>query len=314
MHKIFLTLFLLLAIATLSFAQSIEEHNTIKTPTGELSGSLIAPQGVMKFPLVILLPGSGPTDRNGNNAMGVTANSYRLLAEALAKQKIATLLIDKRGISASAKALKQEDSIRFEDYVNDAVEWKKFIETDPRITKVYMAGHSEGSLVGMLAAEKTKVAGYISIAGPAKSIDKIIVGQLQKQAPFIAPMADSLFNRIKNNQPLDSIPGPMNALLRKSIQPYMASWMKYTPCTEIAKLNVPVLILQGSTDIQVDAAEANALKECQPKAELHIIQGMNHILKNSSSIMAENIATYKKPELPVNQELVVIIVNFVGNK
>jgi alpha-beta hydrolase superfamily lysophospholipase len=312
MYKKLLSISLLLAVASLSFGQSQEEHSTIQTPTGNLSGSLIIPQSAAKFPLVILLPGSGPTDRNGNNALGVTANSYRLLAEALAKQKIATLLIDKRGISESAAALRKEDSIRFDDYVNDAVAWKRSLESDPRVTKVFIAGHSEGSLIGMLAAQLTPVAGYISISGPAKSADKILVGQLQKQAPFMAPAADSMLNRLKNNQPLDSVPNELYAFFRKSIQPYMASWIKYTPCTEIAKLTVPVLILQGSTDLQVEDKEAKALKECQPKAEMHIIQGMNHILKNSSSVMSENIATYKMPALSINDELVDLMVKFVG--
>ncbi|MDI3318576.1 alpha/beta hydrolase [Pinibacter soli] len=314
MYKKLLSISLLLAIASVSFAQSQEEHSSVSTPTGELRGSLILPQGVQKFPVVILLPGSGPTDRNGNNAMGVTANSYRLLAEQFAKQKIATLLIDKRGISESAPALKQEDSIRFDNYVSDAVAWKRSIETDPRVTKVFIAGHSEGSLIGILAAQQTPVAGFISISGPAKSADKIIIGQLQKQAPFMAPAADSMFNRLKKDQPLDTVPNELYAILRKSIQPYMASWMKYTPCTEIAKLTVPVLIVQGSTDMQVETSEAKALKECQPKAELHIIQGMNHILKNASSVMSENIATYKMPALSVNEDLVTVIVNFVGKQ
>jgi alpha-beta hydrolase superfamily lysophospholipase len=137
---------------------------------------------------VVIQAGSGPTNRYGNNPMGVKANSYKLIAESLAQRNIATLLMDKRGIAESAGAMKNEAALRFDDYADDLANWISFIKKDKRIKKVFIAGHSEGSLVGMLAAQKEKVNGYISIEGAGERIDRIIVWQYAQQHPKIAPL------------------------------------------------------------------------------------------------------------------------------
>ncbi len=302
---------LLFAFSINCYSQFNEEQLTLNTARGDLKGSLIVPTGAKKFSVVLLLPGSGPTDRYGNNNMGLKTDCYKQLATELAKKNIGTLLIDKRGIAASAGAMKSEADLRFEDYVNDAVAWKLLLEKNKRIKNIFIAGHSEGSLIGMLVAQKTSIKGYISIAGPAKSSDKLIIEQIGKQAPLLVKAVDSMFARLRNNQSLDSVPLPLASIFRKSVQPYIASWIKYTPCEEISKINVPVLILQGTTDIQVDSSEAQALKQCCPKAEINIIAGMNHVLKNSSNNIQENIATYSKPELPINEELSKTIIEFI---
>ncbi len=292
-------------------AQVTDEILTLSTPTGDLKGTLVLPGNGKHFTLLILQPGSGPTDRNGNNPMGIKANSYRLLSEALAEKSIATLLIDKRGIAASALAAKSETDLRFDDYINDLVDWTGFMKKDKRFKKIILAGHSEGSLIAMVAAQKIKVDRYISIAGISQPIENIIAWQIAQQAPKLAPIVDSLFLRLKLGEKLDSVPPYLLSVLRPSVQPYMASWMKYNPCNEIKKLSLPVLIIQGTTDIQVKTEEAEKLHECNPQTSLKIIASMNHILKQAPEDRTQNMQTYSNEKLPVMPELVNAIVDFI---
>jgi len=295
-------------------AQFIAEEKTFATPTGNLSGTLILPTTGKVFKLVVIQAGSGPTDRNGNSGNALKANSYRLLAEALSKQNIALLLIDKRGVGKSMGAMKSEASLRFDDYADDLADWISFIKKDKRIGKIFIAGHSEGSLVGMIAAQKEKVNGYISIAGAGESIDKIITWQYAQQLPKAAAVVDSLFKRMRNKQKIDTVPPYLLSIFRPSIQPYILSWMLHDPCAEIKKLTVPILILQGTTDIQVEVKQAEMLKTCKPTATLKIVTGMNHILKEAPIDRTKNIATYSDGTLPIMPGLVDLIAAFINKK
>ena len=235
-----------------------------------------------------------------------------MMAQALAESKIGMLTYDKRGVAKSIRAFKLEADLRFEDYVNDAIDWINFIKKDKRVGNIYIAGHSEGSLLAMLVAQKVKLAGYISIAGPARGINTIIAEQYGKQLPKAAKVVDSLFERMKNNQPLDTVPKYLASLFRPSIRPYMVSWMKYSPCEEIKKLKIPMLIIQGATDIQVEENEARLLTQCNPAANMKIIDSMNHVLKNAPLDRTKNIATYTNPDLPLSDKLMSSIIGFIN--
>jgi uncharacterized protein len=309
--KRYLIIFLAFFSASSSFSQFIEEEKTLTTATGELKGTMLLPQKGKKYSIVLIQAGSGPTDRNGNIGNALKANTYRLIAEALAKKNIATLLMDKRGIAKSMKAMKAESELRFEDYSNDLFGWIKLAKQDTRIGKIFIAGHSEGSLVGMLAAQKEKVDGYISIAGAGEPIDKIIVWQVAQQSKEGSLLVDSLFTRMKNDQKIDTVPPFLMSIFRPSVQPYISSWIKYNPCTEITKLTIPVLIIQGSNDIQVTISQAENLRKCLPKAQFKIIDGMSHILKQAPLDRAKNAATYTDTNLPLMPGLVDILENFI---
>jgi uncharacterized protein len=295
-------------------AQFVAEEKVLETTTGNLKGTLMLPIKGKKFKLVVIQAGSGGTDRNGNGGAALKANSYRLLGEALAQKKIATLLMDKRGVAGSIASLKKETDLRFDDYATDLSNWIKLIKTDKRIYKIFIVGHSEGSLVGMIAAQKEKVDGYISLAGAGESIDKILLWQIAQQSKEASLVVDSLFSRMRTNQKIDSVPPYLMSFFRPSVQPYIASWIKYNPCEEIKKLSIPVLILQGNTDIQVQVKEAEILQACKPTAFYKILDGMNHILKKAPIDRTKNIATYTEAALPLMPGLVDELVNFINLK
>lgn len=308
----FLIIIFFSLFCSISFAQIITEEKIFTTATGNLSGTLVLPKNGKKFKLIVIQAGSGPTDRNGNSGSALKANSYKLIAEALSEKNIATLLTDKRGVGKSMGAMKSEANLRFDDYADDLAGWISFIKKDKRIDKIFIAGHSEGSLVGMIAAQKEKVNGYISISGAGESIDKIITWQYAQRSPKIADVVDSLLSRMRNKQKIDTVPSYLLSILRPSVQPYILSWMQHDPCEEIRKLSIPILILQGTTDIQVEVKQAEMLKACKPKATLKMITGMNHILKEAPLDRTKNIATYSDGTLPIMPGLVSLIAVFVN--
>lgn len=293
------------------WAQPSGETMTLKTETGELAGTLLYPEANNKVPVVLIIAGSGPTDRNGNNPM-MTNNSLKMLAEGLFENKIASLRFDKRGIGKSAGAMGKEIDLRFETYIEDAKAWADFLIKDTRFKEIVIVGHSEGSLIGMIAAKEIGAAKFISIAGPGVPAGEIIREQLKAQPPFVTDLAYPILDKMERGETQDSIPPMLNALFRPSVQPYIISWFKYDPQQEIVKLNCPVLILQGSTDIQVGVGDAEKLATANPKARKVILEGMNHILKDAEADRMKNIATYADPKLPLKKGLIELIVTFMN--
>lgn len=288
-----------------------ESDFSYKSSRGRLYGSFAIPTSDKPVPVVLIIAGSGPTDRNGNQD-NVNSNAYKLIADSLKNAGIASLRYDKRGVGESAAALKDESQMRFEDAVSDAVGIIKELKSDKRFSSVIILGHSEGSLVGMLAAAQEPVQAFISVAGIANSADKVIIRQVYGQSEELGIKAAYMLDNLKNNKPIGD-PGPeLSALFRPSAQPYLLSWIKYDPQTEIKKLSIPVLILQGTTDLQVSEGEATTLKEAYPKATLKIIKGMNHVLKTAPEDRVKNMATYNMPALPLAPGFMPSIIGFVG--
>ena len=310
MKRLF-TLFAALLLATAAL-YAVEEDITLNTPTGDIHGKLILPDGGTPCPVVLIIAGSGPTDMNGNNA-GMTNNSLLYLARELAAGGIASVRYDKRAIGKSAAACTNEEDLRFDHYINDAAAWADKLAGDSRFTKVIIAGHSEGSLIGMVAAQRSKaVKGYISIAGCGSPAYEILEEQLKSQPEWIQEQSASICKELREGRTVKEVPYYLMSLYRNSVQPYLISWFAYNPAEEVAKLDIPVLILQGDMDIQVGVDEAEKLHVAQPSATMHIIKEMNHILKHCSTMqqMAQ-LATYRDANLPLKAELVQLIVEFI---
>lgn len=273
------------------------------SPAGTLRGTLLSFKNAKKkVPLVVIIAGSGPTDRNGNNP-AMQNNSLKYLAESLAQNEMATFRYDKRGVAASSNAMLKEDSLTFETYVNDAVAWIGLLKKDRRFSKIIVAGHSEGALIGMLVAARTKVDGYISIAGSGRPADQTIRLQLKNQPEAVRVEAGKILDSLKVGRLVRQLNPGFAALFRPSVQPYLISWFKYDPAAEISKLTMPVLILQGTTDVQVSVDDAKLLAAALPSAKLVLVDGMNHILKQADADFQKNIATYNMPALPLKPEL-----------
>lgn len=273
----------------------------------KLFGSLCLPKNTNnKVPIVLIISGSGPTDRNGNSMMGVN-NSLKYLAQNLAEKGIASIRYDKRGIGESILPDFNESKLTFDLYIQDANDWINLIRNDKRFNSIIVAGHSEGSLIGMLAS-KQNVDKFISIAGAGESIDHILKSQLNKLPEQLKNESYATIDSLKNGNIVNNVNPQLTALFRKSVQPYLISWMKYNPSNEINNLDIPYLVVQGDMDIQVSTENAKMLS---PTSAI-IIHGMNHILKNV--ISKEDLTSYSNPDLPINQELIDVITTFIQKK
>ena len=285
----------------------------VDTPAGSLQGSFLCPTTPAPWPAVLLIAGSGPTDRNGNS-VGLPGqnNSLRSLAEALAERGIASVRYDKRGIGASRAAMSSEADLRFDVLAEDAAAWVGRMRLDPRLSTVTVVGHSEGSLLGMLAARIARADAYVSLEGAGRTATAILHAQLAARAPApIAAQADSIMVELNAGRTVDSVPPALMALFRPSVQPYLISWFRYDPAKEAAKLQVPVLVVQGTTDIQVSEQDARLLAAADPRAKLVIVNGMNHVLKLVPSDMAAQLKSYSDPSLAVAPQLVSAVASFV---
>ncbi|WP_313452235.1 serine aminopeptidase domain-containing protein [Brevundimonas sp.] len=293
---------LAVALAALTTAP-VSTEIVLPSQPAPLHGTLLTPPGASA--VAVILPGSGPTDRDGNSPMGVAAGTYRLLAEGLADQGIATLRIDKRGIAASAAAGPAEADLRFDAYAADARAWAA--EAAARAGKpcAWLIGHSEGALVALKAVaggddpESSKVCGLILLAGAGRPAGVVLREQLTALPDPLKTQAYDALTELEAGRTVAEPPAALAALFRPSVQPYLISWLPLDPAMLLAAYDGPVFIGQGTTDIQVGVIDAQALAAADPDATLKLWDGVNHVLKTAPADRAGNLATYADPDLPL---------------
>ncbi len=277
----------------------------------KVEGTLLLPNKLEKPPLAIIIPGSGPIDRNGNQ-VDLNNNSYKYLAEGLYSKNIASFRYDKRLVKQIAVGTFNENDILYEDFIEDAKAVRDHFINDIRFSKIIIIGHSQGSLVGMIAAQE-EVDKFISIAGAGREIDDVVIFQLEKQAPELKDNARQAFDDLRVNGVSRNFSPELSAIFRPSLQSFMYSWMQYNPQTEIAKLDIPVLIINGDADIQVQVSEAESLKTAKPNAQFKIIKNMNHVFKEIKGDLAENQNSYNDTDIPIMPKLLKTISSFILN-
>ena len=307
----------LLLISIFWVSQMIQAQFTdtsyVEMPGAKIHTVITHPFNQRIAPLVIMIAGSGPTDLNGNQPM-MQNNSLRLLSDELVKRDIATLRFDKRAIAKSAVPGFNEADMTIDQLAADVSRLIEFSRSKG-FEQIFILGHSEGSLIGLIALQNTKADGFISLAGAGFTADSILKTQLKPQLP------EELYNQtvvtidsLKNGHTVNSFPPMLISLFRPSVQPYLISWFKYDPAQLIAQINCDVLIVQGDKDLQVSVEDANRLAKSTSVAEPVIIPNMNHVLKTIDGDRNENIATYTNPTLPVNTEMVKRIANFINTR
>lgn len=308
--KTFITSILILFSTLLSSQEVLKEEISINPL---VSGELAIPQTDKELPLIIIIAGSGPTDRDGNQA-AMKNNSLKFLAEGLNNNNIATFRFDKRIFKLVKNPDFKEEDARFDDFVKDIIDMVNHFNQDKRFSKIIIAGHSKGSLQGMVAINQgARADAFISIAGAGQSIDRVIVQQIGKQQPFLKEDTENGFAELRQKGKIEVYNPFLESIFRKSVQPFMLSWMQYDPQAEIASLTVPVLILNGTEDVQTDESEARLLHQAKPDALFFLIENMNHVLKEViPGDTMDNGRAYNEPQRPVVPELIEKIVYFIG--
>lgn len=302
-------------LSALMAAAVVAAPITAAGPKGDLAGTYL--NAGPAAPVVLIIPGSGPTDRDGNNPLGVTAASYRLLAEALAARGVSTVRIDKRGMFGSKAAIADANAVTIADYATDAHSWVDSIRKTSGAPCVWVLGHSEGALVALAAAQEPQgLCGIVLVAGPGRKIGDMMREQLRANpanAPILASALAAIDSLEKGNTvDVSGMAQPLQALFAPQVQPFLIDLMAQDPAKLVSNVDLPVLIVQGGKDVQVAEADAKALAKAQPKAKVLLIADMNHVLKDvASDDRAANLATYADPSLPVDSKLADAIAEFV---
>ncbi|WP_411768192.1 alpha/beta hydrolase [Winogradskyella sp. A3E31] len=299
---------LLLCLSLTLFGQNNPLQSTEIEINKWVEGTLLTPNSNSKPDLVIIIAGSGPTDRNGNQNT-LKNNSLKKLAIALAESQIASFRYDKRTVKQIQMG-KLEKKISFDDFVDDAKACIDHFKDNPNFSKIYIIGHSQGSLVGILAAEDN-ADGFISLAGAGQNIGDVLIEQVNKTAPYFTEATTAVVEKLKEGKTTKEYPKELSNMFNEELQKFMISWMQYNPTEEIKSLEMPVLIINGTKDLQVSVDEANLLAAANSKAELKIIENMNHVLFEIEGSDLENSKSYNEAFRPISSELIKSIVTFI---
>ena len=307
--------FLLLSLCLIStgtvFAQKKSTEINLATTKGSISGTLLPASRNQTVALIIA--GSGPTDRDGNNPLSVKANSYKLVAESLAKQGIASLRYDKKGVGKSSSSGMKEADLRFDDYINDVKSWVNYLIDSAGYKKVVLIGHSEGALLASIAGQDERVAGVVLVSGMGRSFDEVIAEQISKNAPLaIQQESQTIMDSLKAGKLVSDVPSYFNALYRPSVQPYLISLLNYAPLVQATMLQKPVLILQGDADSQIQVKDAEALAGAVRQAKLLIIPKMDHVLKEVVDPQ-KPLANYTNADGPLAPGFLNALTDFIKN-
>jgi pimeloyl-ACP methyl ester carboxylesterase len=305
------TLFVALLLGLFSTVEAADSI-VLKADGGELYGTLEVPKGAHTVPVALIISGSGPTDRDGNNTLVGKNNCLKMLAEGLAVKGVASIRYDKRGVAASAAAGPKEADLRFDTYIEDAERWGKLLLQDRRFSQLIIVGHSEGALIGAVACRRLGAQGFISIAGAGYPAYEVLEIQLKKNLPpGLLSESNRILDLLKAGTTTDKVPSYLVTLFRPSVQPYLISWFRYDPVLEVSRLRVPTLIAQGTTDIQLSTSDAERLAKCNKLARLLLIERMNHVLKSVPIDPELQMKSHSDPGLPISQELVDNIAAFI---
>ena len=288
---------------------------TARGPEGPLEGTFIdAGKGA---PVVVIIPGSGPTDRDGNNTIGLTPQSYKLLAEALSAKDVSTIRVDKRGMFGSKAAIPDANKVTIADYARDAHAWAKVAKSKTGARCAWLLGHSEGGLVALAAGQdKSDLCGIVAVSAMGRKFGTVLREQLRSNpanAPILAD-AEKAIDELEAGRdvPAATMPPVLMSLFNPAVQPYLKDLMAKDSAALAASLDLPLLVVSGDLDIQTPVADAKALAAAQPKAQLVIAEGVNHVLKSPDGTdRASNLATYTDAKRPVAPAVVDAIADFV---
>ena len=301
----------LLFIFSISVAQEATYTSKEVTISKHINGTLLTSIDANKPDLAILIAGYGPTDRDGNQNF-LKTNNIKKLAIGLTKNGIATFRYDKR-IVKQIRQNNVDKNLSFDDFVTDAIDVLDYFKNLNQYNKIYIVGHDQGSLIGMLAA-KDKADGFISIAGAGQTIDSVIIEQIEKTAPQFTADTKRIFNILKSGKTTTDYPVALSSIFNIETQRFFMSWMKHNPVDIISTLNVPTLIINGTKDLQVSEAEALLLKEAAKDASIQIIKNMNHVMVTIAGDDLENSKSYNESQRPLADGLLEKIISFITSK
>jgi pimeloyl-ACP methyl ester carboxylesterase len=265
-------------------------------------------------PVVLIVPGSGPTDLNGNNMAGLNAGTLKLLAEGLGAKGISTVRVDKRGMYSSIGA-GDGNAVTVEIYARDYRDWVDTIKTETSTECVYLLGHSEGALmVSAAAVNNSDVCGLVLVSGVGRSFGDVLRAQLKANPANMIVMKDAMaaIDSLERGETIvvDDFHPALKGMFHPAIQNYLISLMQTDPAIVAKEANVKTLVVQGETDIQTSVEDAKLLADAT-QGKLVVVEGVNHVLKKSTKNRIATMQNYANPDMPISQEVVDEIAGFI---
>jgi len=276
-----------------------------------IEGTLLSPNADKQASLAIIISDYGPTDRNGNQNFQKN-NILKKLGTALAENGIASFRYDKRTVKQIRRNV-INNNISFVDFVTDAKAVIAYFKTQNTYSKLYVIGHGQGSLIGILASDEY-VDGLVSIGGSAKNIGDVIVSQINATARQYVEETKKVIQSLKEGKTTRDFPPALGSMFNFETQPFMISWIAHEPLEIIQNLTIPIAIINGTKDLQVPIEDAKQLADAAKNAQLYTIENMNHVLFTIQGDNLENSKSYNESFRPLNAELVEHIVNFISKK
>ena len=305
----------------------------------KLVGTLALPADLEgPVPAVLLLPGSGPVDRD-ENMPGLKLDFLKAVAHRLAQAGIGSFRYDKRGVGESEGLFSQASMT---DLLNDARAALEFLkareEVDPE--RVFILGHSEGAILGPILAAEGLVQGVILVAGTAHPLDWILIEQTRLINEAMGLPPEQVEERVERSRRfvrfVKETEGDWEDFTLDQVKEYLPwitpeefegrkqgmslKWWRehfaHDPLETIKQVKVPVLIIQGEKDLQVPKGEAELLAQALQEAgnedvELHIIPDLNHLMRYHPE---EPTLQYRHLDEPVDERVLKIIVEWVGDR
>jgi len=286
-----------------------------------IAGTLTLPDSGGPLPAVLLIPGSGPVDRNENHKK-LRINALLEIAEYLSRHGIAAIRYDKRGVGLSEGDFWTTGLF---DNVQDAAAGLRYLRDHSRIDpgKVFLLGHSEGALIATrLAAEGAEVAGIVLLAGSAQSGEDVLKWQARQIAKDMRGLNKWLIKLLRINvlksqqKQIDKIKrSTKNCYRVQLIARLSAKWMRefigYNPAEDMPKIRVPVLAITGSKDIQINPENLNRMAQLiKTDFEYHELADVTHILRLEEG--EPTLATYKRQvKKPIDYRILELVLKWL---
>ena len=311
--KSFALLLAVLAPAPCVAQTPVESELTFTNAGLTLHGTLTLPEGAGPWPGLVFVAGSGPTDRDGNSLAGLSTDMYKQLAHGLALLGIASLRYDKRGLPSSEGTFDMA-ATTMEDFAHDATAAVRALQAISGIERIYLLGHSEGGTLALIAArDGAPVRGLILISTLGRPFSLVVREQLARQLPeAMLAQFDTAWAAYLGADSAVNYPPVLASLFQPVNRRFVQSWEHANTPGLVAGLEVPILIVQGETDVQVTPADARALAAANPNATLELLPGVNHVLKEAEGETAmAQMASYTNAAIPLATGVVALIAGWI---
>lgn len=287
---------------------------SVTRPDCVLAGELLAPPNAKT--LAVIIAGSGPTDRDGNSKLGLTTNAYRDTAQLLAKAGVAVARYDKRGVGKSTYPGNRAPV--FTDFVDDAAAIVEHFRA--RFPRIVLVGHSEGGLIALSLAARPIATGkkpiaqkLVLLATAGRPLAVVLREQLGKQSDAAVLGAyDRIVAQLERGE-TPTVPPALQPLFAPAVYPFLQSMLKLDPVALVKQIDLPVVVLQGETDIQVSRADADLLAAARPGKPIGkvIVPQANHVFRHEPTATLRQ-KSYTDPTAPFAPGYAEAIVKAVG--